>query len=146
MPHDPHPDGSYRGLAALQDDAGKDAPFEVCKFSNSGARADHATALGNPGSGRLCPTCKCAGSVLGVQVVFKVPRLEAHVEDGQDHYTIVLPRYVVEEMRTQAAAVDLDGEESRECSTWVVLDKVQRMYVLGTVCQYECKFVQATCA
>jgi hypothetical protein len=35
-------------------------------------------------------------------IVFKVPRLEAHVQDGLEHYTIVLPKYVAEEMRQQA--------------------------------------------
>lgn len=35
-------------------------------------------------------------------VVFKVPRLEAHVQDGADHYTIVLPRYVADELKQRA--------------------------------------------
>jgi hypothetical protein len=37
------------------------------------------------------------------EIIFKVPRLESHVQDRQDKYTIVLPRYVAEEMRQQAA-------------------------------------------
>lgn len=52
------------------------------------------------------------------QVVFKVPRLEAHVEDGHAHYTIVLPKYAAEEMRTQAAVEDVDGEQSRVFSSF----------------------------
>jgi hypothetical protein len=36
------------------------------------------------------------------EVVFRVPRLEGHVEDSRSHYTIVLPRYMAEEMRQQA--------------------------------------------
>ena len=42
-------------------------------------------------------------------VVFKVPRLEAHVQDGADHYTIVLPRYVADELRQRA-------EENQRCA------------------------------
>lgn len=42
------------------------------------------------------------GSSEPYEVVFKVPRLEAHVEGDKDKYTIVLPQYVAEEMRQQA--------------------------------------------
>ena len=40
--------------------------------------------------------------------------MEAHVEDPlHAHYTIVVPKYAAEQMWTQAAEQDLDGEQSR---------------------------------
>jgi hypothetical protein len=45
--------------------------------------------------------------------VFKVPRLEAHVEEGRPPtYTIVVPKYAAEARRAQATEEDLDGEQS----------------------------------
>lgn len=109
MPSDPQPDGSYRGLPATRDDVEKDAPYEVRREATPCPQA-----FGNIASKPSAAVQQCTS--VSVQVVFKVPRLEAHVEDGQDHYTIVLPKYVAEEMRTQAAEQDLDGEESRTCT------------------------------
>lgn len=52
-----------------------------------------------------------------LQVVFKVPRLEAHLEEGQPPtYTIVVPKYAAEEKRTQAAEERVDGDQSRMIS------------------------------
>jgi hypothetical protein len=36
------------------------------------------------------------------EVVFRVPRLQAHMKDGIGHYTIVLPKYAADELRQQA--------------------------------------------
>ena len=54
------------------------------------------------------------GSDEAFEVIFKVPRLEGYAADGQDKYTIVLPAYVAEEMRQQAAEDDALAGNSLE--------------------------------
>lgn len=37
------------------------------------------------------------------EVVFKVPRMDGHAQDGHNTYTIVLPKYAADEIREQAS-------------------------------------------